>query len=145
MNRQNQKGNVMQVKDMMSTDVETVDRNDNLGTVEEIMATKKLRHLPVLEAGKVIAIVTQRDLFKAAMSSAMGYGEKAQKAFLHTVRVKEIMTYPVVTVTPETPVGEAANLMVQHGIGGLPVIDGSELVGLVTKTDLLHCLRSMNP
>jgi CBS domain-containing protein len=135
----------MQVKDMMSTDVETVDRNDNLGKVEEIMAIKKLRHLPVLEAGKVIAIVTQRDLFKAAMSSAMGYGEKAQKAFLHSVRVKEIMTYPVVTVTPETLVGEAANLMLQHGIGGLPVIDGSKLVGLVTKTDLLRCLRAMNP
>lgn len=134
----------MQVKDIMSTQVDVVDRNDHLGKVEEIMATRKLRHVPVLEEGKVVAIVTQRDLFKAMMSSAMGYGEKAQQAFLHSVRVKEIMTDPVVTVTPETPVGEAASLMIEQGIGSLPVLRGSELVGIVTKTDLLRCLRTLD-
>ena len=131
----------MQVKDIMAPAVETVGRNDDLSTVEALMATKKLRHLPVLDEGEIVAVVTQRDLFKAAMSSAMGYGEKAQKAFLHSVRVKEIMTYPVVTVTPETSISEAADLMVQKGIGCLPVVTGTQLVGIVTKTDLLRQLR----
>jgi CBS domain-containing protein len=76
------------------------------------------------------------------MSSTMGYGEKAQKAYLHSVRVKEMMTYPVVTVTPDTAVGEAANLMLRKGIGCLPVMDGATLVGIITKTDLLRCLFS---
>src|SRR5215475_15317732 len=75
-------GEGMQVREIMSKDIEVVDRNDNLQTVEERMATKQLRHLPVLEQGEVVGIVTQRDLFKATMSSTMGYGEKAQQAYL---------------------------------------------------------------
>jgi CBS domain-containing protein len=132
----------MQVKDIMSTDVEVVGRNDNLNQVEDLMIAKKLRHVPVVENGELVAIVSQRDLFKAMMSSTMGYGEKAQKAYLHSVRVKEMMTYPVVTVTLDTTVGEAANLMLHKGIGCLPVMDGATLVGIITKTDLLRCLFS---
>ena len=134
----------MQVKDIMSTDIEVVERNDDLQQVEERMAAKKLRHLPVVENGELVAVVSQRDLFKAMMSSTMGYGEKAQQAYLHSVRVKEVMTYPAVTVAPDTSVGEAADLMVHKGIGCLPVVEETRLVGVVTKTDLLRCLHSMS-
>jgi CBS domain-containing protein len=134
----------MQVKEVMSTAVEVVERNDDLSRVEDLMVAKKLRHVPVLENGEVVAIVSQRDLFKAMMSSTMGYGEKAQKVYLHSVRVKEIMAYPVVTVAPDTSVGDAANLMLQKGIGCLPVLDGSQLVGIVTKTDLLHYVHALS-
>jgi CBS domain-containing protein len=134
----------MQVQEIMSTAVEVTGRNDDLSTVEGLMATKKLRHVPVLEDGEVVGLVSQRDLFRAMMSSTMGYGDKAQKAYLHTVRVKEIMTAPVVTVAPDISVGEAAELMVQKGIGCLPVVDGTALVGIVTKTDLLRYLRMLS-
>ena len=134
----------MQVREIMSTDIEVVDRNDNLRTVEERMATKQLRHLPVLEQGEIVGMVTQRDLFKAAMSSTMGYGEKAQKAYLQSVRVKEIMVYPVVTVAPDTSVAAAAAMIINKGIGCLPVIEGTKLVGMVTKTDLLRYLRTLD-
>jgi acetoin utilization protein AcuB len=127
----------------MSTNIEVVDRNDNLRTVEERMATKHLRHLPVLEQGEVVGLVTQRDLFKAAQSSAMGYGEKAQQAYLQSVRVKEIMTYPVITITPDISVAAAADMMITKGIGCLPVVDDQKLIGMVTKTDLLRCLRTL--
>jgi CBS domain-containing protein len=133
----------MQVREIMSKDIEVVDRNDNLRTVEERMATKQLRHLPVLEQGEVVGIVTQRDLFKAAMSSAMGYGEKAQQAYLQSVRVKEIMVYPVVTVAPDTSVAAAADMLMNKGIGCLPVVEDQRLIGIVTKTDLLRCLRAL--
>jgi CBS domain-containing protein len=134
----------MQVREIMSKDIEVVDRNDNLRTVEERMATKQLRHLPVLEQGEVVGIVTQRDLFKATMSSTMGYGEKAQQAYLQSVRVKEIMVYPVVTVAPDTPVAAAADMMMNKGIGCLPVVEDQQLIGIVTKTDLLRCLRALD-
>ena len=133
----------MQVREIMSTNIEVVDRNDNLRTVEERMASKQLRHLPVLEQGEVVGLVTQRDLFKAAQSSAMGYGEKAQQAYLQSVRVKEIMTYPVVTIAPDTSVAAAADMMITTGIGCLPVVDDQKLIGMVTKTDLLRCLRTL--
>ncbi len=134
----------MQVREIMSKDIEIVDRNDNLRTVEERMATKQLRHLPVLEQGEVVGMVTHRDLFKATMSSAMGYGEKAQQAYLQSVRVKEIMTYPVVTVSLDTSVAAAAEMMITKGIGCLPVVDDHQLIGIVTKTDLLRCLRALD-
>jgi len=91
-----------------------------------------------------VGMVTQRDLFKAAMSSTMGYGEKAQQAYLQSVRVKEIMVYPVVTVSPDTSVAAAADMIIHKGIGCLPVVDGTKLVGIVTKTDLLRCLRTLD-
>jgi CBS domain-containing protein len=134
----------MQVREIMAKDIEVVDRNDSLRTVEERMAAKQLRHLPVLEQGEVVGVVTQRDLFKAAMSSAMGYGEKAQQAYLQSVRVKEIMVYPVVTVSPDTSVAAAADMMINRGIGCLPVVENQQLIGIVTKTDLLRCLRALD-
>jgi CBS domain-containing protein len=134
----------MDVREIMVTDIESVDRNDTLFAVEERMATRKLRHLPVLEQGDIVGIVTQRDLFKATMSSAMGYGEKAQQAYLRSVRVKEIMTYPVVTISPDTSLAAAAEIIITRGIGCLPVVDGTTLVGMITKTDLLRCLKALD-
>ena len=134
----------MQVREIMLPDIEVVDGNDNLRAVEERMATKQLRHLPVLEQGEVVGSVTQCDLFKAAMLFAMGYGEKAQQAYLQSVRVKEIMVYPVVTVAPDISVTAAAEMMMNKGIGCLPVVEDHQLIGIVTKTDLLRCLRALD-
>lgn len=133
----------MLIKDVMTHQVETVGRNDDLLMLDGLMRSRHLRHLPVIEDGKIVGIVTQRDLFKAAMSSAMGYGEKAQHQFLHSVRVKEIMMYPVTTVTPETELQEAVRMIMEKGIGCLPVVEGTKLVGMVTKTNLLRYLHSV--
>jgi CBS domain-containing protein len=133
----------MHVREIMATDIEIVDRNDDLLALQERMAAKQLRHLPVLEQGDIVGLVTQRDLFKAAMSSTMGYGEKAQQAYLRSVRVKEIMTSPVVTISPDASVAAAAEMIITKGIGCLPVVDGTALVGIITKTDLLRCLKAL--
>ncbi len=134
----------MHVQEIMAEDIVTIDRNDDLRLVDDIMAERHIRHIPVLEDGQLVGLVTQRDLFKARMSSTMGYGEKAQRSFLHTVRVKEIMVYPVMTVSPEISVNEAAELMIQEGIGCLPVVQEGRLTGIVTKTDLLQHLRTLS-
>lgn len=134
----------MHVQGIMAEDVVTIDRNDDLRLVDDIMAERHIRHIPVLEDGQLVGLVTQRDLFKARMSSTMGYGEKAQRSFLHTVRVKEIMVYPVMTVSPEISVSVAAELMIREGIGCLPVVQEGRLTGIVTKTDLLQHLRTLS-
>ena len=134
----------MQVKDIMSTGVEVVGRNDDLAKVYDLMVTKTLRHLPVLENGVLVAIVSQRDLFHAMLSSAVGYEATIQRAYLQSVSVQEIMSAPVVTVASDTAVREAAALMEQKGVGCLPVVDGSTLVGIVTKIDLLRYLCSLS-
>lgn len=134
----------MQVQDLMTTDLVTINRNDDLRMVEDIMQECHIRHIPVIEEGTLVGLVSQRDVFKARMSSTMGYGEKGQRAFLHNVRVKEIMTHPVVTVAPDTPLTEAVDLMIQKEIGCLPVVRDKAPVGILTKTDLLARLRALS-
>ena len=134
----------MQVSELMATDVVTVDLNDDLRLVDDIMAERHIRHIPVMEDGVVVGLVSQRDVFKARMSSTMGYGEMGQRTFLRTIAVKEIMAHPVITIAPETTVNEAVDLIVDKGIGCLPVVRGEQLVGIVTKTNLLQHLRAMS-
>ena len=133
----------MQVSELMATDVVTVDRNDDLRLVDDIMAERHIRHIPVVEDGAVVGLVSQRDVFKARMSSTMGYGELGQRTFLHTVAVKEVMTHPVLTVAPDTTVDEAVDLIIDKGIGCLPVVRDQQLIGIVTKTNLLQHLRAL--
>jgi CBS domain-containing protein len=99
----------MKVKDIMTKKVETLDRNDTLSLAEDIMTMKRIRHLPVLEDDIVTGIVTQRDLFRAGLSTVMSFGSKAQRAFMNTVLVKEVMTDDVVTVEPKVDVKKWPN------------------------------------
>ena len=128
----------MKVRELMTTDVTTVGRNDELTIADDVMKMKRLRHLPVVEEGRLVGILTQRDLFHAALSTALNFGEKAQKEFLKTVVVKEVMTDEVLTIDPGADVKEAARRMIEHKIGCLPVVENGKLVGIVSETDLLR-------
>jgi CBS domain-containing protein len=128
----------MKVRDLMTKEVETVARNDELTLADDIMKGKRIRHLPVVEEGRLVGILTQRDLFHAGMSNALGYGEKARKEFLTTVVVKEVMTEELVTIEPDADVKDAARKMLEHKVGCLPVLDQGKLVGLLSETDLLR-------
>jgi CBS domain-containing protein len=127
----------MKVAELMTTDVVTVGRNDELSVADDIMKMKRVRHLPVLEDGRLVGLLSQRDLFLAALSSAMGFGQKASREFLKSVPVKEVMTDELVTVEPSQEVKAAARLMIDRKIGCLPVVDGGKLVGLLTETDFV--------
>src|SRR3989304_6104267 len=96
----------MKVREIMTTDVATIGRNDELTIADDIMKMKRLRHLPVLEDGRLVGLLTQRDLLHAALSTALNFGEKAQKEFLKTVVVKEVMTDEVRTIGPDADVKE---------------------------------------
>ena len=130
----------MKVKEVMSSPVETLDRNDTLSLAEDLMTMKRLRHLPVLDEGRLAGIVTQRDLFHAGLSTAMGFGSKAQREFMRTVLVKEVMTDEVVTIAPGADVREAARLMLDKKIGCLPVVEKERLVGLISESDLVRLI-----
>jgi CBS domain-containing protein len=130
------------VKDIMVKEVSTLGRNDTLDLADDIMTLDRIRHLPVLEEGQVVGVVSQRDLFRSALAAALGYGEKAQKTLLRTIRVKEVMSEPAITVSPEATVKEAARLMIEKKIGCLPVVERHALVGIVTETDILRYVVS---
>ncbi|MBI3245472.1 MAG: CBS domain-containing protein [Deltaproteobacteria bacterium] len=132
------------VNDIMTTEVTTLGRNDSLQVAKDIMNLGRVRHFPVLEDDKVVGVVSQRDLYKASLGSVMKYGEKAQRAFLEGIAIKEVMSAPVVTVAPHASVQEAARLMMEKKIGCLPVLEGPQLVGIVTETDMLKLVAEMS-
>lgn len=130
----------LKVNDIMTREIKTLGRNDTLDIARDVMAFGRIRHLPVLDDGKVVGVVSQRDLFSAGLVAALGYGSRTQTTLLKTVSVKEVMSEPPITVSPEVRVTKAARLMMEKKIGCLPVVEGETLVGLVTETDLLRLI-----
>lgn len=125
------------VRDIMSAEVTTLGRNDTLLLAKDIMNLGRIRHFPVVEDDELVGVVSQRDLYRASLGTVMQYGEKAQRAFLESVAVKEIMLDPI-SIGPDAMVRDAARLMMEHKIGCLPVLEDSRLVGIVTETDMLQ-------
>jgi CBS domain-containing protein len=131
------------VSDIMTKEVTTLDRNDSLDVADDVMTLGRVRHLPVIDEGRVVGVVSQRDLFKSALAAALGYGETAQRRLLKTLRVKEVMSEPPIVVSPEATIKEAVQLMLDKKIGCLPVVHGHTLVGIVTETDFLRYVADL--
>lgn len=128
----------LRVRDVMTSNATTLERNDKLTLADDIMRLGRIRHLPVVdENGQLAGILTQRDLFRGALAKALGYGERAQRQLMDTLVVKEVMTSEVITTTPDTPLAEAAHVLVERKIGCLPVVEGGRLVGIITEGDFV--------
>ncbi len=130
------------VRDIMSAEVTTLGRNDTLLLAKDIMNLGRIRHFPVVEDDELVGVVSQRDLYRASLGTVMQYGEKAQRAFLESVVVKEVMADPI-SIGPDATVRDAARLMMEHKIGCLPVLEDDRLVGIVTETDMLQVVVDM--
>lgn len=130
----------MLVGDIISKNVMTIRAKDDVKKVFELMKTKNIRHIPVLDNGKLTGIVTDTDLRQVLISSK---SEGSEQTYYFTSKystVEEIMTKDPVTVTPQTDVEDAARLLQKYKIGGLPVVEGNELVGMITETDIMGVL-----
>ena len=130
-----------QVRDLMSHPVRTLERNDILSNADSVMRNERIRHLPVLDdAGRLVGIISQRDLFLNALVRALGYGTMARDRSFRSIAVKEVMTEDVVTTTPETPITAAAQMMVDRKIGCLPVVESNALVGILSESDIVSAV-----
>ena len=126
------------VRNVMTRDVVTLDRNDKLLVADDLMRLGRIRHLPVVdENGKLAGIVSQRDLFHSGLIRALGYGSHAQRQALDMVVVKEAMRSEVVTTTPDTPLGDAAKVMLERKIGCLVVVENDAIAGILTESDFV--------
>lgn len=126
------------VETLMTRKVTTLGRNDELSLADDLMQASRIRHLPVLnDQGRLVGILTQRDLFHSALVRALGFGTTARDKMLKTIVVKDVMTDTVHTTTADTPLDEAARLMLDHKIGCLPVLEGETLVGILTEGDFV--------
>jgi CBS domain-containing protein len=129
----------LRVRDVMTSDVTTLKRNDKLTLADDIMHLGRIRHLPVLDddGQQIVGVVSQRDLFRGALARALGYGRRAQRKVLDTLSVKEVMTSDVITTTPDMPLVEAARVLVERKMGCLPVVKNGRLVGILTEGDFV--------
>ncbi len=123
----------------MTRQVLTVTPTTSIGDAIRVARNNHIRHLPVVEDGKLVGIVSERDL-RLAAPPVWSEERDALRAALETKHVSECMTRHVIKASPSTPVEEAARLLYENRIGALPVIDGEELVGILTETDLLRAL-----
>lgn len=128
----------MLVKKRMSSPVITIEPNMPIMDALDLMKSKGIRRTPVVKDGKLVGIVSDKDLLNAAPSDATSLSVWELNYLLAKITVGEIMTKEVFTVTEDTPIEEAAYLMAQNKIGGLPVLANGFLVGLITETDLFR-------
>ncbi|MFQ5657272.1 MAG: CBS domain-containing protein [Candidatus Methylomirabilales bacterium] len=128
----------MQVKDWMERRPVTISPQETLLKAWRLIRERRVRHLPVVDGGRVVGIVTDRDLRQALPSRAVGLELHEAPHLAEKVRIWEVMSRVVVTVRPDAPVEEATDLLLRYRIGGLPVVNGDILVGIITKTDLLR-------
>ncbi len=127
----------MLVGERMRRNPVTVTEDVGIGEALRIMHDNKVRRLPVLNRhGKLVGIVSEKDLLQASPSPATSLSIFELNYLLSKLTVKKVMTSPVITVDEQTPLEEAARIMVDNRIGGLPVMRGDELVGIITETDL---------
>ena len=114
----------MLIKRLMTYGAETVSSHDTLQTADTVMKRGGFRRVPVVDDGKLVGILSDRDV-------------RAHNGYLDSTRVTAAMTSDPKTVTSRMSAEDAARLLIEHKIGGLPVIEEGKLVGIITATDIL--------
>src|SRR5262245_36378 len=131
------------VREIMMGSPVTLKPGDTLDLANDVISLGRIRHIPVVDDGRLVGVITERDLIGAAASHIFGLKQKSKSALLKSVLIKDVMKKHVVTVAPDTPIKEVAHLMAEKKIGCVPVLSTGTLVGLVTTTDILRYVESL--
>ena len=137
----------MRTEDWMQRQVQSVRPLDSLQHAREIMAAHRINQLPVVVEGKLVGIVTDRDLRDAFPSVfecwPRGRAAEAATAIPKHITVELVMTTNVLTLGPKAPLAEAARLMRTERIGAIPIVENDQLVGIVTRSDILDAFLTL--
>ena len=133
----------MYVRDLMQTEVVTLNAGDTLDLADDIMRLGRIRHMPITADGKLVGILSQRDLFRAAISSVLQLRPAAEREWLAKIAVREAMTTKVCTIAPGASAHEAVKLMLEKRIGCVPVVEDENLVGLLSESDCMRYLARL--
>ncbi|RME20086.1 MAG: CBS domain-containing protein [Deltaproteobacteria bacterium] len=132
---------VTTVGQIMSVDVTTIGAEHSLQEAIKVMISKGIRHLPVMKDGKIVAVISDRDL---RMMVTDLVDNQSRVNYLKSTPVLKHASRPVSTTTPDAAITDAARMFVEQRIGCLPVLDDDDrLVGIITQTDLLKWVASL--
>jgi acetoin utilization protein AcuB len=130
------------VRHWMTENPITITPQTTLPEVQRIMFEHKIRRLPVVSSDKLVGIVTLGDIREAKPSDATTLSIYELNYLMDRLTAKDVMTSNPITIALDATIGEAARLMVEHKVGGLPVVNHSKLVGIITETDFCLLLIS---
>jgi len=122
----------MLVGQIMSTRIITISPDKRVGQALKLMQKYQIRHVPVMEKNRMVGWITSRDLREVLLAS-----------MLEEIKVGDVMVQAPISVTPNTDVEEAARLIHEHKIGGMPVVEGDRLMGVITMQDLISAFIAM--
>jgi acetoin utilization protein AcuB len=127
----------------MSHPVITVTPNTPITKAHELMARENINQCPVVKNGKLIGLVTEKDILKAYPSSATTLSVWEITSLIEKIKVEDVMLKEFQTVQEDTPIETAARILVDFKISALPVLQGKELVGIITEADLFTIMLEM--
>lgn len=132
--------NTEPVRNWMTGRLMTINPQTTLPEAQRIMLECKIRRVPVLKGDQLVGIVTLGDIREAKPSDATTLSIYELNYLLDQLTAKDFMTRNPITIAPEATIPEAARLMFEHKVGGLPVVENGRLVGIITETDLCRLL-----
>ncbi len=135
----------MKVRDKMTPNPVVISPETTIAEAAQLMRDHNIRRLPVMSRGKLVGIVTERDLLQVSPSPATSLSVFEINYLLAKTKIKDILpkNSQVITVSPDAYIEEAARLMRVHKIGGIPVMDNGKLVGIITETNIFDALVEM--
>jgi acetoin utilization protein AcuB len=134
----------LRVGDIMSVSPVTITPSTSVHAAQALMQQRKIRHLPVLKEGCLVGMISDRDIRLVLPSPATSLSVWEIRHLLDKLTVGEVMTYFVMTTTPDCSVTEAVGRMLGHKVGALPVVEDGQVVGILTRTDVLRAFRRLH-
>ncbi|NTV62425.1 MAG: CBS domain-containing protein [Oscillochloris sp.] len=134
------------VKAWMSSPAIVARDTETLPRARELLLAAGIRRLPVVNAaGELVGIITRGDINRISDSPERDKQDYNPYYRIHDLPLREVMRRPVITVTPDTPLHEAAHLLLAWRIGGFPVLSSGQIIGMITASDMLrHIIQHMN-
>jgi len=126
------------VRDYMVSDVETLGPDDSLETAVMLERRFRIRHIPIIENGELVGIVTDHDLKRALPSPVTGSDQQTFEHVVQTTRLQQIMTRSPMTISPAAPLRDAVQILCEKKFGALPVVEQGKLVGIISGVDMLR-------
>jgi len=132
----------MLVRDLMTPEVVTLEADESLLLADDVMRLARIRHLPVVDRGRLVGLVSHRDMLRASVSSLAGLSRTEEASIKGAIPVREVMKREVRTVRPDDTARAACELILEWKLGCLPVVDGDgRLVGILTEADFVELAR----
>jgi CBS domain-containing protein len=125
------------VRDLMTEKVFTVTPADDLATLYDLMDSRRVRHVPVVEDEELVGLVTTVELSRCALGKVDDLPLSEERAMLRRRHIRDIMLGEPDTIEPDMPLQDAAEMLLESKVGCLPVVEGMHLVGIITEADFV--------